>query len=70
VRALRARITAFRGGRGGSYRPVSDDPRFFLSRAVVDASRAAAELCLPVVDAAEGLARTKAYIVWRLGAQT
>ena len=67
VQALRARLGAFRGQQGGPYRPVQEDPRFFLSRSVVHADRAAAELCPPVVDAAEGLARTKAYIAWRFG---
>ena len=56
-----------RGARGGPYRPVQEDPRFYLSRSVVHADRAATELCPPVVDAAEGLARTKAYIGWRFG---
>ena len=66
-KALRARLSAFRGKRGGPYRPVHEDPRFYLSRSVVHADRAAAELCPPVVDAVEGLARTKAYIAWRFG---
>lgn len=68
VSALRVRLAKLRGGSsGGPFRPVQEDPRFFLSRAVVDANRAAAELCPPVVGAAEGLARTKAYIGWRYG---
>ncbi len=46
---------------------MHEDPRFYLSRSVVHADRAAAELCRPVVDGAEGLARTKAYIVWKYG---
>ena len=68
VRAVRARLFELRGG-GGPYRPVRDNPPLFLSRSLVDAGRAATELCAPVVDAAEGLARTKAYISWRFGGQ-
>lgn len=68
VQALRARLNALGGGgRRGPYRPVQEDPQFFRSRAVVHADLAAKELCPPVVDAAEGLARTKAYIAWRFG---
>jgi nucleoside-diphosphate-sugar epimerase len=66
VSALRTRLSALRG-RGGPYRPVPEDPRFFLSRAVVHGDRAASELRPPIVDAAEGLARTKRYIGWRFG---
>jgi dihydroflavonol-4-reductase len=69
VRALRTRLAALRGGRGEPYRPVRDDPRFFLSRSFVHADRAATELCPPVVCAAEGLARTKSYIAWRFSGQ-
>ena len=69
VKALRARLAVLvRGARSGPYRPVQEDPRFYLSRSVVHADRAATELCPPVVDAVEGLARTKAYIalaIWR-----
>jgi hypothetical protein len=67
VNALRTRLAAFRRGQSGPYRPVREDPRFYLSRSVVHADRAATELCPPVVDAAEGLARTSAYIRWRFG---
>ena len=71
VKALRARLDALGGGRrSGPYRPVQEDPRFFLSRSVVHADRAAAELCPPVVNAAEGLARTKDYIAWLFGSKT
>lgn len=69
VRALRARLEALRPRRNSPYRPVREDPRFFSSRAVVDAGRAARDLCQPAVGAAEGLARTRAYIVWRFGEQ-
>ena len=69
VNALRARLQALRPKGNEPYRPVREDPRFFSSRAVVDASHAAKELCAPVVDAAQGLARTKAYIAWRFGGQ-
>jgi len=69
VTALRSRFDALRRSRGTPYQPVQDDPRFFLSRAVVDAARAAKELCPPLIDAAEGLTRTKAYIAWRYGGQ-
>ena len=68
VRALRARLNALRGKLGGSYRPVADDPRFFASHSIVDAERAATVLCPPVVNPAEGLARTKDYLAWRFAA--
>jgi uncharacterized protein YbjT (DUF2867 family) len=67
VQALRARLPALGGGPRGPYRPVQEDPGFYGSRAIVHADRAATELCPPVVDAAEGLARTEAYIAWRYG---
>jgi nucleoside-diphosphate-sugar epimerase len=67
VNALRTRLASFRRGQGGPYRPVGEDPRLYLSRSVVHAGRAATELCPPVIDAAEGLARTSAYIRWRFG---
>jgi len=67
VKALRSRLSAFRGRRSRPYRPVQEDPRFYMSLSVVHAERAASELCPPVVDAAEGLTRTKAYIAWRFG---
>lgn len=67
VNALRTRLAALRGRQSGTYRPVQENPRFFLSRSVVHADRAAVELCPPVVGAAEGLARTKSYIGWRFG---
>ena len=71
VRALRARLLSLRGGDpSGPYRPVREDPRFYQSRAIVRADRAATELCPPSVDAAEGLGRTKSYISWRLGSPT
>ena len=71
VKALRARFPALgRGGQSGPYRPVLEDPGFYGSRAIVHADRAATELCPPVVDAAEGLARTKSYIAWRIGSPT
>ena len=69
VRALRAQLAALLPPRNGPYRPMREDPRFFSSHAVVDASRAAKKLCSPAIDAAEGLARTRAYIAWRFGAQ-
>ena len=67
VNALRTRLAAIHGRQSGPYRPVQQNPRFYLSRAAVHADRAAAELCPSVVDAAEGLARTKSYIGWRFG---
>jgi nucleoside-diphosphate-sugar epimerase len=67
VNALRTRIAALRPRQSGPYRPVQENPRFYLSRAVVHADRAATELCQPVVSADEGLARTKSYIRWRFG---
>ncbi|MBW0008186.1 MAG: NAD-dependent epimerase/dehydratase family protein [Sphingomonas sp.] len=66
VMALRTRLARNRGGGGQPYRPVQEDPHFFLSRAVVDAARAARELCPPVTDTEEGLSRTKDYVAWRL----
>ena len=66
--AMRTRLAAFRRS-SGPYRPVQENPRLYLSRSVVHADRAAKELCPPVVGAAEGLARTKAYIAWRFGAR-
>ena len=67
VKALRGRFPMLGGSHGGPYRPVQENPAFYRSRAIVHADRAAAELCPPVVSAAEGLARTKAYIAWRFG---
>ena len=69
VNALRARLGALRPKWNEPYRPVREDSRFFSSRALVDASHAARNLCSPAIDAAEGLARTKAYIGWRSGGQ-
>ena len=68
VNALRTRLAAFRRS-NGPYRPVQENPRLYLSRSVVHAARAARELCPPIVGAAEGLERTKAYIAWRFRAR-
>jgi nucleoside-diphosphate-sugar epimerase len=67
VNALRNRLAALRPRQSGPYRPVQENPRSYLSRAVVHAHRAATELCPPLVSAEEGLARTKSYIRWRFG---
>jgi nucleoside-diphosphate-sugar epimerase len=66
VNAMRTRLSAFRRS-DEPFRPIQENPRFYMSRSVVHADRAARALSPPVVGGAEGLARTKAYIAWRFG---